>query len=329
MGMWRSVGVLVVVGCRAAPEPAVEPVKHRAQPVDVDTKLAEAARLHDAHFKLDYARPFERASVGDSPATGLYLDACRSGRKQACWIAMQIAYQDIIVRDPKAASPRSSAPGRWSEAAKLVEANCREGDHASCLALPAAADSFGIVFPVRGAAGRSAACSGTERMCSEPAMREECEAGFWYSCRKLSLLLLVQAVETRKPGLEQSSRAALRRSDELASALCTERIANGCMPIDDAPVDVQLAAKQTWCELGRRCSPLADEYLARGNTLGARDAAERGCQFFLDRCAELGVMYLDGALPEPVPGRGQALVNWVCASLPAGNAYKPCVRARL
>jgi hypothetical protein len=128
--------------------------------------------------------------------------------------------------------------------------------------------------------------------------------------------------------------AALKRARELGTSSCAERIMRSCI-VDDAPADKRFEVTEQFCALSRRCSFLADEYLARGDTVRARDAAERGCQFFLDRCAELGVMYLDGKLPEPTPGRGQALVDWVCASMQRSlgdnlmRTYAPCARARL
>jgi hypothetical protein len=49
---------------------------------------------------------------------------------------------------------------------------------------------------------------------------------------------------------------------------------------------------------------------------------------------ELGVLYIDGVLEEPVPGRGHRLVDFVCGLLrrdhpKAFEIDKPCKRANL
>ena len=326
-------------GCRSAPEAPPAPPNHRPPVIDIAALLASAERANASHLVLDYKRPFERADVGDSPAVALYLDACRAGHKEACWLAMQIARQDAVVRDRLVRDP-TQAPAIWREAAKLVEANCLAGHHTSCLALPPSYDAFGMTFATApGAAGRSRGCreyDAEKPACSESAVRSECEAGFASSCRSLAAVLLMQNLQTYKPGLLEASTAASERTIELGINSCREQIVDHCIDAAHGPrADVHFEAAKTSCELDRACYRLAELYLERGDTLRARDAAERGCQFFWNRCAELGVSYLDGKFPEPVPGRGQQLVNFVCEDYrrSAGEEkmlqYKPCLRAKL
>lgn len=325
--------VLGVSSC-GSPQPVAPEVPGNAPArASVAELLARAERANAEHLPLDYARPFERASVPESPAVALYLDACRAGDKRACWLAMQLAEQDAVVSAPLERAP-AQISSRWREALKLVEANCMGGDRESCRALPADADARSLSFPTApGLLGRSRRCSESDTLsgCSETLLRSECDAGFVRSCRALSGLLVLRSAESAKPHeLVDEAEAIAQRADHLGADDCNAGIVATCT-LEEAVV----AGSELVCSFGRQCSTLAQSYLRQGDTRRARDAAERDCQYFANRCAELGVMYLDGTLPEPVVGRGQALVDFVCASYrrSAGEhemrQYTPCERAKL
>lgn len=320
--------LLFIIACGSPPPPATE-VPHNAPPPQTAAELiARAERANAEHLPLDYARPFERAPVGESPAVKLYLDACQLGDRPACWLAMYLVDQDHHVRSLEIHRDSAVSP-RWAEATKLVAANCTKGHHASCLVLPREQDAHGLTFPeAAGAAGRSVACEdGKTQECPVPLLREECNEGFEQSCGVLSVLLAQMAMSTHQPALFAESDAARQRSGELQAAGCWMRAGDDCPP---SP----LAAAQLACDFGKKCFGLAKLYLEQGDKQRARDAAERGCQYFADRCAELGLMYVDGVLEEPIPGRGQRLVDFVCGALRREaprlfEAYTPCQRAQL
>jgi TPR repeat protein len=326
--MRRGSLLLFVIAC-GSPQPPATDVPHNAPPQPTAAELvARAARANAEHLPLDDARPFERTPVADSPAVGLYLDACRLGDRPACWLSMYLLEQDVRIRSLAAHAPGKVSP-RWPEVTKLVEANCVAGHHASCLVLPSERDAHGLTFPAApGAAGRSAVCEDAEKPgCQVVLLRRECDQGFAGSCSALSVLLAQQAMTSSSAALFTESDAAMRKAEELRAAGCWMRAGDECPP---SPI----AAAQLACDFGTRCSGLAKLYLEQGDKPRARDAAERGCQYFADSCAELGVMYLDGVLEEPVPGRGQRMVDFICDSLrrdqpKAFETYKPCKRAKV
>lgn len=324
----RRVSLLFLVIACGSPQPPATDVPHNAPPPQTAAELiARAERANAEHLPLDYARPFERAPVADSSAVGMYLDACRMGERPACWLAMYLVQQDEHIRSLATHAPGEVSP-RWREVTKLVEANCVAGHHASCLVLPREKDAHGLAFPAApGAAGRSAICEDAEKPgCQVVLLRKECDEGFAQSCGVLSVLLGQQAMTSSSAALLTESDAAMRKAEELRATGCWMRAADDCPP---SPIDAARLA----CDFGKRCSGLAKLYLEQGDKPRARDAAERGCQYFADSCAELGVMYLDGVLGEPVAGRGQRLVDFVCDSLrrdhpKAFETYKPCKRAQ-
>lgn len=337
----RTSLVVVVLGAVAcggvhhdAP-PGAHPI--RGSELRSDELLHEAAAAHAKRFPLDDRAPFEVLPVDEPKDVELYLEACRAGDHPACWIAAELAQQDAHARTPTNQEPELTAAAR--DALTLVEQNCRAGDHDSCVALPPDDEHSGRRFPdAPGAAGRSYACQMLDpdnlQACPTDQVRAECEAGFAESCRAASSLI---GFATPRPPDASTRMAELdKRTAELGMAGCRARIVRQCgWAPADAPENVRYSEAATVCDLGQRCSGLAALLLARGETLAARDAAERGCQFFRDRCAELGVMYLDGKLPETVPGRGQRIVDFVCDSVRRHSGekmmqgYAPCARAKL
>lgn len=328
------VAVIVLAACGSTP-PTTPPSGHptKGSEVRIDDLLREASEAHAKHLPLDDRAPFEVPPVADARDVTLYLDACHAGDHPACWIAMELALQDAHARVPKEFEPSLSSAGR--DAVAMIEQNCRAGDHMSCVALPVEDKPDNLRFPdVPGAVGRSHACQyvwdGTNAdRCAGDKLRAECDEGFARSCRaagQLSDFLANRALKSPAPHDDLD-----KRENELDKEGCRARIVSYCgSATKDDPDNYFEAA--TACDLGQHCSRLAAILLERGKKLEARDAAERGCQFFRDRCAELGVMYIDGTLPETTPGRGQRLVDFVCESVRRTNGekmmqgYKPCAR---
>ena len=242
--------------------------------------------------RLDYKRPFDDKPIDRSRAMALYLEACRGGDKPACWIAMEVANAD-----------------QWRAMALIVEANCKAGDVMSCRALPAPEGTRHGFPSAPGALGREGDCEFIEEgsSCDRVAMRRECSEGFPASCR---------AIATSRPYVDDAP-ALLARAAELVDAGCKQDIISECRIVGSSASEQQREfASSRVCALGRAwCEGIGIRALKRGDMAKARDAYERACQIHDAReahCAELGEMYLDHKLVEPVPGRGQALVDWAC-----------------
>jgi hypothetical protein len=150
-------------------------------------------------------------------------------------------------------------------------------------------------------------------------LRHECEAGFALSCYRL--------MHQGTPPDDAMKARVL----SLARAGCRELIENECNVLNfgeissDAssprdlvvsPADRQLHADRMcllyldWCEY------VSTDYRERGELVRARDVEEQVCQYGGDRsqryCLRLSEYYIDGLLPEPVVGRGEALIAWAC-----------------
>jgi hypothetical protein len=190
---------------------------------------------------------------------------------------------------------------------QLVDANCRAGDLMSCRALPGntATDSQFPDSP--GVAGRSFACNHPEEVhCDRALLHRECERGFPASCD----------AEVDTHGVAGAARKA--RILSLATTGCAAGIVSECrlaLRTDDP--EEELKTLERACDLDFVvCDVVASKYLARHEPSRARDFMERTCQFAPGAegaCAQLGAMYLAHTLQEPIPGRGQALVDWGCA----------------
>ncbi|HEU4734281.1 MAG TPA: hypothetical protein VFT22_40595 [Kofleriaceae bacterium] len=279
----------------AAPAPRTEDsLQHRRELV------ARAEQALTRRWPLDYRRPFNDDPYDEDELASRYLAACRAGDKPSCWIGAAIEHWDL---------------GRPASAQVL--ANCRAGHLMSCRAIPE--DVAAPDLP--GASGRSLQCTARieESHCDIAALRRECRTKFALSCWRL-------ATSTVRP--ESGDAQLFDRVSSLVKEDCGVGIAHECFQLysdeDDyfgpehrCPIDI----------LG--CSDLAEKYRKRGDLERARDLMERACQYSADAssCIELGDAYLTGALVEPVPGRGEALVAWGC-SYTLERKFNPVCHAR-
>lgn len=288
---------LTLNGCSAPPrakEPAGKPsspavhaaMRDSGDPVDALVRRAEQALLDDA--PLDYERPLVEKPRDRQQALKLVLEACHAGDSASCWKAMVVA-----------------APNERAPIVKLVEQNCRGGHVLSCRALP---DDAGQ--GLQGTFGRSYDCQSFDPdRCNPDELRRECNEGFPESC---TLLASRTHDDTERPAL-------FARAAELARQGCREDILKECaMRRADWPAEAALDAAQRSCKLSRDDCAQLWRLLDKGDRAEeARNALEIACQYGtsdLD-CMELGLSYLDRKYPEPVPGRGQALLDRSCAEL--------------
>jgi len=102
---------------------------------------------------------------------------------------------------------------------------------------------------------------------------------------------------------------------------CTRGYLDDCnIPIDDHTVGEPQLARA--CELaggvgGDSCSRLAFMRISPSNPLGVRDAWEHACQFRIKTaCAELVNGYRAKTFPEPVSGRADLIVKYLCTTDP-------------
>ncbi|MEO6772473.1 MAG: hypothetical protein ABI467_05550 [Kofleriaceae bacterium] len=235
---------------------------------------------------VDYARPLDGKPFARPDVAALYLQACRTGDRPACWIAMELAGHDEEIR-------------------KLVEASCVAGDLLSCRALPDAGSERAPGAIARREECQSGAGQGS---CSVEGLRAECLQGFPHAC-----LALAEMSPSPPDGDALKVQAA-----ELAAVGCAARIMDECeIARMIGPDDQRLTARQTACSFQGTCYGLAQAALRAGDRTAARDLLERSCQYGNDlmACSDLGVAYLSGKLEEPVPGRGKALAEWACAKI--------------
>jgi hypothetical protein len=264
--------ILAACGRSAAPPPA--PPSSRAEPIRDPVVAAEAAIRND--MPLDYELPFADRSERRAHRVRTSVAACDAGHKPSCWKALQMA-------------PETERP----ELAKRVETNCRSGDLMSCRALPMSPEARYPDLP--GAVGRSAPCEEPGPACDLTGLRAECTAGFPRSC---------------------SALREYERAESLTAAGCDGWILDECTPYPaDRAEQLRRGAKE--CELIGSCNTVGRWALDEGRLVEARDAYERTCQyteghFRWKPCLSLGMSYLDHRFPEPVPGRGQALLDWSC-----------------
>lgn len=291
---------------RAAAGPAPRPhvaASHPGSPELPDLVARAEQSLVDS-LPLDYRRPFSDSS-SDRPATRQrFLEACRAGHRPSCWTAWYLEPQ-------------------WhesSEAFLLIRANCAAGDLMSCRAiLPLPMMDPRGELP--GAAGRSQACWTTPDEpggtgCDVAALRRECRARFSASCRLLVMHRRSAAGDPGDAALTSDARLA-----ELAEGECDAGLISACLDARLFGSRDRRPGAASWLERECRitpffCQELLQHLLDARATIQARDVAERRCQYGAntsrDSCADLGDYYVTGVLPEPVPGRGRALLEWAC-----------------
>jgi hypothetical protein len=303
--------VLVAACGGSPPAPAPSPAPHREQhaapaPVDPHAKLAARARADEAlhsDVPLDYERPFKSKPLDRTPTANLFGDACKDGDNHACIVEAQLR-------------PLDDAGTGY----KTVLAHCMAGDMMSCRALPP--DDHAPRFPnAPGATSRTVECQHVTKACDVDALRRECTAGLAAACGEL---------EGVSPPIPDYDRIQDRWVALLMQG-CRHGIAAECgiVPATASRAD-QFDNAQRLCDLRPdSCTNLGDLYELRGDKAGERDNWERECEFGKDRwgvCIQLAERYVTGKLEEPVPGRGQALLDWACPKL---AAYSPAARRRL
>ncbi|HET7502282.1 MAG TPA: hypothetical protein VFK02_14790 [Kofleriaceae bacterium] len=196
-----------------------------------------------------------------------------------------------------------------------MEAGARAGDLLSCRAIPETTPVPGAM----GAAGRSLACEDPDGpQCDVELLRRGCDAGFPVSCFHLA---------RRADWRTREHKALMARGTSLAYDGCRARIADECAAILNLPGEYFGVMSSS--ELGLLdCEQVAELHRRRGDLVGARDLLERQCQYarIASPCIELGEAYRTHALPEPVPGRGEALLTWGCRA--TGDPRAPACKAR-
>lgn len=299
---------LVACGGASPTRPAPAPLPAPNKTIDPHAAVVARARA-DAHLHqgvpLDYARPFAEKALDRSATAQLFGDACKLGDKHACIVESQLT--------------------TGSDRFHSVEANCVEGDQSSCQALPL--DESVPRFPkAAGSMSRRVECQKPTLAapCDVAALHAECAAGFPVACDEL------QHAEPEQP----MSAAEMTSWPRLSFHGCQDGVASDCLnAYQYGTASDQLDVAQRACELRpEECYRLAGIQADHKET-GARDSFERSCQYGgadgLRICLALGASYLDGTYQEPVPGRGQALIDWVCPKLAKGDRERlpACHRA--
>lgn len=258
------------------------------QKTDAAALVRKADKLFAAYARSDYRLPMEQAPHSAIGVSAGYLEACQSGDRRSCWLAMEIH---------PAMHGYPSRSGR-ELALKMVRRNCRAGDQMSCRALPKD-ESKVPDRELPGWAGRARTCS--KPPCTE-VLRQECAEGFPMSCRRLFELA----------GPEERMRAA-----SIAIKGCRAGILNDCRAIyglSPTPADHEFATAQ-FCTLTGHCMFHVDD--DQDPPLEVREELERTCQYVPGfdgevACDLLVIGYHEGRYPEPVPGRARALAAWKC-----------------
>jgi hypothetical protein len=260
--------------------------------------LAERADAAlDSDTPSDYERPFAEKPVERDATRELFVDACKAGDHASCWKAMYVGRD--LVGFHAAELPTLD----------LLATNCRAGDTWSCRALPIDRPLYRWKFDdAAGGMGRSEACDQPTASCDLAVLRRECDAGFAWSCSVLA-----------SSGGAGADAARLRkRAEDLALEDCTHDIVHQCQGDMTAnwPEAARSDALRRMCRYSRlACVDVAASLEKRGETKDVRELRELACQYTQGGvgCARLAAGYLDGKYTEPVPGRGQQLLDWTCA----------------
>jgi hypothetical protein len=287
-----GVVIVTVLGCGAREG---EPLQNQIDTTRRQELVARAEQALAQSLPLDFGRPFSDDSPERSATGALFLEACRAGDNPSCWIARDLGGIDTSYH-----------------ARTTVRANCLAGDLMSCRALKSDED---LSPEVPGWAGRTRICaqgspdaSPAEQRCGIADLRRECLAGLPLSCWSL-----ISTTAKQLPDRE-SVTAQLAR---LTHDGCQARIDRECDLVREPTAAERLRIAERLCPLVvSSCAVLSKHYRDRGELARARDLAEQSCQYGHDtrRCRLLGKDYVDGVFPEPVPGRGEALLTWACNS---------------
>lgn len=308
----RALSLAIVVVAGVAGQAVAQP----AQVARALHRLELQARALDAltrRHPLSYELPFAPVPV-DHEARDRFLAVCDDGDTAACWRAAMLEDWDPA-----------------GKARALVVEHCRAGDLPSCRALPLSRYGFESL-PGRG--GRDDSCRDPSVHgpgCDFALLSRECRAGFSQSCVRLR----------GAPDSEERT-ALLGHSPPIARAGCELGIENECNALVelDKSADAVELTRATLCPFRLfACQGVSEIYRQRHDRPRARDAAELLCQYGIDGgtresdrvarfsiCLDLASDYDLRVYPEPVPGRREALVAWVCADEKMAMVADVCVR---
>jgi hypothetical protein len=267
-----------------------EPLSNSIDTIHRQQLVALAEQSLAQSVPLDYRRPFSGIDA-DRPATAsLYLAACQAGDNPSCWIAQQLGS---------------------SQATQIVRRNCQAGDTMACRTI-SHREETGPEVP--GWAGRAICQKGSpyapadQQKCGAEDLRRECLAGFPLSCSRLAGISKEQLPDRD---------VLVARISPLSRAGCQARLDDECDMVDNYTTSEKVVVAEHMCPLVINwCEVLSKHCQETGESARARDLAELSCQYGnnISRCRELGTKYANGIFPEPVRGRGEALLSWACDS---------------
>ncbi len=343
-------GLLLLVACGPQGAGSAEPPAAS----DPQGMAAAAERLMVSSLELDYDAPMRaHAGIAmRERAIEMYLGACRAGDRPSCWHAAHVQPPKLTGKARRealwlvgrnclagdamscraltadefrqfgfderateacqaglaagcenAAELEALRPGAdpWQARRPWLEHGCTLGDARSCRRLAALAAEHGMSSLV------------VERWQARALVRsrEECTAGVARSCE-----LLQQLVPRDR---DAGARMVAAADEGCRAGLIDECKLLGSPATEDRALRIHGMGR--YCAVqGYGCTQLADLHLkdAAGpdrDPAKARDAFETGCQLHdQNGCVELARLYLSGQLVEPVAGRGQRLVDWLCAN---------------
>jgi hypothetical protein len=279
----------VLASC-AAPTSSSRLDNHAATDAhDAEAKALAAQRAYAATRVVDYTLPDdpERYRREFDDAVQLFVEACRLGHARSCVSASYIQ--------------RDLAGPMTDEIATLLLKHCKQGDRQSCNAIPS--NQYLALGDAPGWMGRSQACMKKGR-CDLVLLREECDRGYFASCKALR--------ETEPAGpLEAKIQTIMLEACRLGhgpyclgpaemARQCQMHGGMFCVPRPDE----RLVHCRTWGD--EYCFAIALEEVDRGHVVVARDLFELACKH-QTTCKLLIPYYEDGSIPEPVPGRAEAL----------------------
>jgi hypothetical protein len=302
----RSLVLAAVLCVACSTKPVVAPVHNISD--SRDALLVVRARHALRDLPADFARPFS-GMYDSSRVQRLFVDACGLGDRSSCLIAVSIS------KDPDSTPVDAK-----------IRSNCLSGDMMSCRGIMMRRDGNPTMDGAPGEVGRSAGCVQRKyepkSPCDARVLRRECTVGgFAWSCWQLVYIFS-----------PDDWKALLARAAELGEVGCRAGIYLECQTILRTHVGgkpLQTAIEQV-CHLLRNCWDVARGLDRAGHREAAARMHERTCQYSdrpIPDCLELGNAYLDHSIPEPIPGRGQALVDWACKQDPSALRHDICSHA--
>ncbi len=303
--------------------------------VDVATLVANAERELAASFMLDYRAPRDRESHSAlrRRASEFFYQACKRGDPSSCWRYAAIG-------------------GHNNEIAMEAARHCLAGHRMSCRALASYDLLFSFDYEHKFSeiqrmchAGLIAACvrASIATLSDRPAehrqwLQKACDLGGSASCQEAADFdkeagkpeneveaLYARALDHARVEcdwgyarsclrLKASQQGSRERVEETALVGCRSGFSEDCsiFRLLDLRPEMRAHGLAKGCSLGKGnlCEELAR---LRTDPIEERDAREHGCQFgWKPSCLRLVRQYYWKELPEPVPGRGADLADYLC-----------------